>query len=166
MSIIDKLKNLGGKGMDVKISAELENLMKDKGIKKEEVQEIINKAESSGNKLKSTDGELCIAKGEFENLTVYAMYSASELKDVYTHKMKILGLTGGELADADYDDESDWVCAKTGEPALERNVDMNYMGVTRPGPGIVCPNGSDFYVSPGVAKTLTTAESVLEEKRA
>ena len=58
------------------------------------------------------------------------------------------------------------VCAKCGEIALERNVDMTYMGVTRPGPGLVCPKCNEFYVSDGVAKTLKTAESILEEKRA
>jgi len=152
--------------MDIKITEELDNTLKDNGFKKEEIQELIDNAESSGIKLKARDRDVSIAKGVSDNLTMYAVYSPSELLDVYAHKMSILGLTGGELNDIDYDDASDWTCAKCGEIALERNVDMTYMGVTRPGPGLVCPKCNEFYVSDGVAKTLKTAESILEEKRA
>ncbi|TGC08724.1 DUF7479 domain-containing protein [Methanolobus halotolerans] len=152
--------------MDIKITEELDNLLKDNGMKKEEIQEMIDNAESSETKLEARDGDISIAKGVSDNLTMYAVYSPSELVNVYAHKMKILGLTGGELDDIEYDDTSDWVCAKCGEIALERNVDMTYMGVTRPGPGIVCPKCNEFYISDGVAKTLKTAESILEEKRA
>ncbi|KXS42700.1 MAG: hypothetical protein AWU59_1517 [Methanolobus sp. T82-4] len=150
----------------VKISEEMDNLLKDNGIKQEEIKEMIDNAESSGTKLKARDGDLAIAKGVSDNLTMYAVYSPSELVDAYAHKMSILGITGGELDDVANDDESEWECAKCGEIALERNVDMTYMGVTRPGPGLVCPKCDEYYVSAGVAKTLKTAESILEEKRA
>ncbi|SFM31732.1 DUF7479 domain-containing protein [Methanolobus profundi] len=152
--------------MDIKITEELDNTLKDNGFKKEEIQELIANAEASGTKLKARDGNVTIAKGGSDNLTVYAVYSPDELLDVYAHKMNILGLTGGELNEIDYDDASEWACAKCGEIALERNVDMTYMGVTRPGPGLVCPKCDEFYVSDGVAKTLKTAEAILEEKRA
>ncbi|WP_406657638.1 hypothetical protein V7O62_03525 [Methanolobus sp. ZRKC2] len=152
--------------MDIKITEEMDNLLKDNGIKKEEIQEIVDNAESNGTKLKARDGDLSIAKGVSDNVTMYAIYSPSELVDAYAHKMSILGLTGGELHDIASDDESEWECTKCGEIALERNVDMTYMGVTRPGPGLVCPKCSEFYISSGVAKTLKTAESILEEKRA
>lgn len=152
--------------MDIKITEELNNTLKDNGFREEEIRELIAGAESSGQKLKARNGEMSIAKGGTDNLTVYAVYSASELLNVYAHKMKILGLTGGELSEIDYDDESEWLCGKCGEIALERNVDMTYMGVTRPGPGIVCPRCREFYVSDGVARTLKTAEAILEEKRA
>ncbi|WP_246275990.1 DUF7479 domain-containing protein [Methanolobus zinderi] len=150
----------------VKISEEMDNLLKDNGIKQEEIQEVIDNAESSGTKLKARDDDLAIAKGVSDNLTMYAVYSPSELVDAYAHKMNILGVTGGEIDDVANDDESEWECAKCGEIALERNVDMTYMGVTRPGPGLVCPKCDEYYVSAGVAKTLKTAESILEEKRA
>ncbi|QLC51244.1 hypothetical protein HWN40_05400 [Methanolobus zinderi] len=152
--------------MMVKISEEMDNLLKDNGIKQEEIQEVIDNAESSGTKLKARDDDLAIAKGVSDNLTMYAVYSPSELVDAYAHKMNILGVTGGEIDDVANDDESEWECAKCGEIALERNVDMTYMGVTRPGPGLVCPKCDEYYVSAGVAKTLKTAESILEEKRA
>jgi predicted RNA-binding Zn-ribbon protein involved in translation (DUF1610 family) len=153
--------------MDLKITEQLDNLLKDNGVKKEEIREVIKNAEPNGQKLKSKDGKTCIAKGVSENLTIYAVYSASELLDVYTHKMNILGVTGGEIKPVEYDDASDWICAKCGEVALERNVDMSYLGVTRPGPGLVCPICGEMYVSAGMAKsTLKTAEAILEEKRA
>jgi hypothetical protein len=152
--------------MDIKITEELNNTLKDNGFKEEEIKELIANAESSGQKLKAREGDISIAKGGSDNLTVYAVYSPAELLGVYAHKMKILGLTGGELNEIDYDDASEWECAKCGEVALERNVDMTYMGVTRPGPGLVCPKCNEYYVSDGVAKTLKTAEAILEEKRA
>lgn len=152
--------------MDIKITEELENLLKDNGLKKEEIQEIIDNAESSGHKLKAKEGDLSIAKGASENLTVYAVYNPSELVNVYTHKMSVLGVTGGEMKELEYDTSSDWTCVKCDEGAQERNVDMSYLDVTRPGPGIVCPKCGDVYVSEGVAHTLKTAESILEEKRA
>ena len=152
--------------MDIKITEEVENLLKDNGLKKEEVMEIIDNAEASGHKLKAKEGDICIAKGVAENLTVYAVYNPSELVNVYTHKMSVLGVTGGEMKELEYDTTSDWTCVKCSEDAQERNVDMSYLDVTRPGPGIVCPNCGDVYVSEGVAHTLKTAESILEEKRA
>lgn len=102
----------------------------------------------------------------FKKSPGYFYQSPTELLNAYAHKMHMDGLTGGELHDVEYDDESDWVCQKCGETALERNVDMSYMGVTRAGPAIVCPKCQEFHVSDGVAKTLKTAESILEEKRA
>ncbi|WP_407356309.1 hypothetical protein [Methanolobus sp. WCC5] len=153
--------------MDLKITEQADNLLKDNGVRTEEILDIIKNAESSGSKLVSKDGNTCVAKGVSENLTIYGVYSATELLDVYTHKMNILGITGGEIKPVEYDDASDWMCAKCNEPALERNVDMAYLGVTRPGPGIVCPKCGEMYVSAGMAKsTLKTAEAILEEKRA
>lgn len=153
--------------MDIKITAQADNLLKDNGVRKEEILDIIKSAESSGHKLISKDGSTCIAKGVSKNLTIYAVYSATELLDVYTHKMNILGVTGGEIKPVEYDDASEWICAKCNEVARERNVDMSYMGVTRPGPGLVCAKCGDMYVSAGMAKsTLKTAEAILEEKRA
>lgn len=80
--------------------------------------------------------------------------------------MNINGPTGGNIHDVEYDDKSEWICQKCNEAALERNVDLSYMGVTRPGPALVCPDCGEIYVSEGVAKTLKTAEGILEEKRA
>ncbi len=152
--------------MSIKITENADNLLKDNGVRKEEIQNVIKEAESSGRKLVSKDGKTCIAKGVSENLTIYAVYSATELLDVYTHKMNILGITGGAINPVEYDDKIDMSCAKCNEGVLERNVDMNYLGVTRPGLGIICPKCKDTYVSSGMAKTLKTAESILEEKRA
>lgn len=156
--------------MDINVTEEVQNLLKDEGFKKEEIQEIIEKAESSGKKLKHKSEETFIAKDDSENLTTYAVYTTSgggiNLNNVYSHKMHINGLTGGELHDVEYDDKSEWICQKCNEAALERNVDMSYMGVTRPGPALICPDCGEIYISEGVAKTLKTAEGILEEKRA
>lgn len=61
--------------MDLNISDETNSLLKDNGFRIEEIQEIIENAESSGNKLKDVDGEVFIAKGDSDNLTTYAVYS-------------------------------------------------------------------------------------------
>jgi hypothetical protein len=157
--------------MDLNISDETNGLLKDNGFRIEEIQEIIENAESSGNKLKDADGEVFIAKGDSDNLTTYAVYSplsngAFELKSAYAHKMKVAGLTGGSFDEVEYDDENGWTCHKCNEAAVDRNIDMSYLDVSRPGPGIVCPKCGDIYITEGVTKTLKTAESILEEKRA
>lgn len=152
--------------MDLKFTENIENVLKDNGLKKEEVLDIVNQAENNGNKLKSADGQIYIAKGVSDNLSIYVLYNSNEIMDVYTHKMNIIGLTGGDLHPVELDDKSEWVCAKCDTEILERNIDMTYLDVTRPGPGLICPKCGDMYVSPGVAKTLKTAEGILEEKRA
>lgn len=157
--------------MDLNVSDELNDLLKDNGFRVEEIQEIIEKAESSGNKLKDAEEANFIAKGVSDNLTTYAVYSplsngAFELKTAYAHKMNVAGLTGGSFVEVEYDDDSGWICHNCNETAVDRNVDMAYLDVSRPGPGIVCPKCGDVYISEGVTKTLKTAESILEEKRA
>lgn len=157
--------------MDLKISDEVNDLLKDNGFRVEEIKDVIEQAETSGHKLSSADGNLFLARAVEDNLTTYAVYApiadgAFELKDAYAHKMTIDGLTGGSFVEVEYDDESEWTCTKCNEGAVDRNVDMSYLDVTRPGPGIVCPKCGDIYISNGVASTIKTAESILEEKRA
>ncbi|NYT19100.1 MAG: hypothetical protein GKC08_02245 [Methanosarcinales archaeon] len=157
--------------MDLNVSDEVNNLLKDNGFRIEEIQDIIENAESSGKKLKDAEGEVFIAKGVSDNLTTYAVYAplsngAFELKSAYAHKMNVAGLTGGSFVEVEYDDDSGWICHNCNETAVDRNVDMSYLDVSRPGPGIVCPKCGDVYISEGVTKTLKTAESILEEKRA
>ena len=120
--------------MDLKFTENIENVLKDNGLKKEEVLDIVNQAENNGNKLKSADGQIYIAKGVSDNLSIYVLYNSNEIMDVYTHKMNIIGLTGGDLHPVELDDKSEWVCAKCDTEILERNIDMTYLDVTRPGP--------------------------------
>ncbi|WP_440951857.1 DUF7479 domain-containing protein [Methanococcoides sp. FTZ1] len=157
--------------MDLNVSDEVNDLLKDNGFRIEEIQEIIENAESTGNKLKDSEGAVFLAKGVADNLTTYALYSyldngAFELKGAYAHKMNIAGLTGGAFVEVEYDDENGWTCNNCNEAAVDRNVDMSYLDVSRPGPGMVCPKCGEIYISEGVNKTLKTAESILEEKRA
>ena len=157
--------------MDLNVSDEVNDLLKDNGFRIEEIREIIENAESSGNKLMDADGAVFLAKGVSDNLTTYAVYSpldngAFELKSAYAHKMSVAGLTGGAFVEVEYDDENGWTCNNCNEAAVDRNVDMSYLDVSRPGPGMVCPKCGEIYISEGVNKTLKTAESILEEKRA
>ncbi|AEH60231.1 hypothetical protein Mzhil_0355 [Methanosalsum zhilinae DSM 4017] len=154
--------------MDIKVSEEVASLLKDNGLKKDEMVSIIEDAESSGDKLKSKDGSKCLAKNESDNLTIYALYSSANggfaLDSAYAHKMKMIGLTGGSF-DPDEAEETDWICNKCGETAVETNVDMSYLDVTRPGPAVVCPKCNQMYLEEDMMKTIKTAESILEEKR-
>ena len=154
--------------MDIKISEEVANLLKDNGLKAEEMEKVIKDAEESGKKLESKDGSKCLAKAEDDNLTCYALYSASNggfsLDSVYAHKMKMVGPTGGEF-NVEAADEADWICKKCNENAIEANVDMTYLGVTRPGNAIVCPKCGDMYLGEDMVPTIKGAEGILEEKR-
>lgn len=152
--------------MNLQINEDVDNLLKDNGLKKEEILQIVDDAEKNGQKIKSVDGQVYIAKGESNNLSIYVVYNNTNITDVYTHKMNMIGPTGGDLHPVELDDESEWICTKCDTKLLERNIDMSYLDVTRPGPGLICPKCNNTYVSPGVAKTLKGAEGILEEKRA
>ncbi len=151
--------------MTLNINDNLKKSIQDQGLKVEEIQSIIENSISTSKRLFSNDRNLFLSKEESKNLTIYVEYSANEILDVYTHKMNIIGITGKIIEPVGYDDTTEWKCEKCNENAVYRNIDMEYFGVIRAGPGIICPKCLESYVSSGVAKTIKKAEDTLEEKR-
>ncbi|WP_406659793.1 hypothetical protein V7O66_08040 [Methanolobus sp. ZRKC3] len=150
----------------VTISDEVKTLLKDSGFQESDVLEVVNAAEASGNKLKKADGSACLAKNVTDNLTSYAVYNDSEVVNVYAHQMQAGEPIGGWDEAVESPLESEWICNKCGETAMNRNVNMSFMGMTRAGPAIVCEKCKDVYVEADMVKTLAVAESILGEKRA
>jgi len=150
----------------VTISDEVKTLLKDNGFQESDVLEIVNAAEASGDKLKAADGSVCIAKKVTDNLTSYAVYNDKEVVNCYAHQMKAGEPAGGWDAEQETPLESNYICNKCGETAMNMNVSMSFMGMSRVGPAIVCQKCKDVYVEPEMVKTLAVAESILGEKRA
>lgn len=159
---------LFGSSIELEVSKKVEGVLKERGLKKGEVKKVVENAESTGKKLKDEAGERFLAKSFNENLTTYAVYEAMgedefKLLSGYAHKMKIEGPTQG----VEDENESEWFCNKCDEKTVEGNVDLSYLGVTRPAPGVMCPECKDSYIMEDIVTgTLPAAEGILEEKRA
>lgn len=151
--------------MDFIIKEEVRKKIENQGLKISEIQKIIEESEKCKHKFISNDKSKCLVKGPLGNLTIYVEYNNDEILNIYTHKMKIIGVTGDINEPVNYDDSTEWVCFYCNKPAVYRNIDMEYFGVIRPGPGIICTSCLDSYVSEGVSQTIKKAEDTLEEKR-
>lgn len=147
------------------ISDTIKNKMEDQGIKKEEILSIIDNAEKTNHKFCLKDNSKYLAKSEFKNLTIYVEYNKSEIINIYSHKMNIVGITGDVNEPVNFDDTTEWNCCYCNKPAVFRNIDLKYYGIVKPGPGIVCTTCLDSYITEGIAKTIKKAEDTVEEKR-
>ncbi len=152
--------------VELNINGDVEDLLTERGLEISEVEDIVETAEETNEKLRNDEG-VCCAKEVGENLTCYAVYEESgdgyNLLSAYAHKMKVEGPTDEDIEP----DGSEWECVSCGTTAVEGNVDLSYLGITRPVSGIVCPDCGTGYVPENVAvDTLPVAEETLEEKRA
>ncbi len=149
--------------MDVAISPEVKEILGQRGIKEDEIAEVINEAESSKDKLVSGSGDN-IARKKIGESTIYAVYSASNggatLKTAYSTR-----LDTGEIVNAM--DESEWKCSKCSELAWNGHSEMFYMGVRRVGPALVCKECKSVFIEEYLAiNTLAVVEALFEKKRA
>ena len=152
--------------MEIKIPNEVMELIGKRGIKKDDVKDVIETAESSNKKI--VMGNRNLAKKIIGQAIVYVDYELDKgllkkhatVKSAYSHRLML-----GEIVNAT--DKSDWVCAHCNEPALYGHVAMTYMQVTRNGPAVVCPKCKDSWVEEYLAtKTLAAVEGLFEKKRA
>ena len=71
------------------INDEMADLMEERGIREEDVREVLAFAETTGNKLYMEDEEHFLARKRIDNFTAYVEYAvkedAIELLDVYSH---------------------------------------------------------------------------------
>ena len=153
--------------MDVKMSDAVKETVGKRGLKEQDVQEVVNNAESAKKKLVNKSGKV-LAKKVINNVTIYAGYnvergilkSYANLNSAYSHRMalgKIVNSTEG----------SDWTCANCNEMAKLGTVEMSYIGVSRNGPALVCPKCGDSWVEEYLAtKTIAVAEGLFEKKKA
>ncbi len=137
------------------VSYENKAILEERGIKESDVEEVI----ASGTKIKNGASDV-LSKKRIGDVTYYAMANGDVVKTAYSHKMSV-----GAVVNVQSD--SDWVCLKCNEAAKEGTADVEYMGVSRSGPAIVCPKCGDAWVEEYLAtKTVAVAEGLFEAKRA
>lgn len=77
--------------INVTLSAEVESVMEERGVCLEDIQTVIETAETSGVKLLNQDTGHFLAKKRLENVTVYAEYQIdgdnANVVDVYSHRV-------------------------------------------------------------------------------
>lgn len=163
----DKSEESAHKGvekMKVNIPDDVKETIGKRGIKVEEIQEIIDAAESTKKKLVSADGSRNLAKKQIGDVTIYADYSIADgeakLNTAYSHRIA-LGTTVNMVEPAP------WKCAQCNEDVMAGHVNMSYMQVDRVGPALICPKCNDSWVEEYLAiNTLAAVEGLFEKKRA
>ncbi|RZN60550.1 MAG: hypothetical protein EF811_06470 [Methanonatronarchaeia archaeon] len=153
---------------ELEISSDVQEAIEERGLDEKSIKKAIQEGEKSGHKLVNQEDGSVLAKTEGDNLTTYAQYKKidedkMELVSAWGHKMSI----EGPASEGPGEEIEDWICEGCGGNAIERNIDISYLGITRPVVGMYCPDCEQGYVSEELAvNTLPTAASILEEKRA
>jgi hypothetical protein len=155
--------------MDVKMTPEVKEVIGKRGLKEADIEGVIKAAESTKKgKIEMKSTGRTISKGKVGDVTVYADYdfekkllgSHANLKTAYSHRMAMGGIVNSQ-------ENTEWTCANCGNPAKVGTVEMQYMGVKRNGPAIVCTTCKDAWVEEYLAtKTIAAAEGLFEKKKA
>ena len=148
--------------MDAKFSDSVKELIGERGLKIDDVIDVINTAEASGKKI--SNGSQNLAKKRIGEVTIYAVYDNNgNVESAYSHRMVL----GDLQKTTDEPDPTDWVCVSCNEKAVIGTVLMTYMGITRSGPAVVCEKCGDAWVEEYLAtKTIAAAEGLFEKKKA
>ena len=81
-------------GINLNKSAEVEELLEERGIHDEEIKMVIHNAETTGAKLYQQDGDRFLARSRVLDATFYAEYSVSgedyTVHSAYAHKSELV----------------------------------------------------------------------------
>ena len=180
--------------IELSLTEQVEKLLEERGIKKEDVKEVIEHCESTGRKFYLPEEKRFLGKKRIENVTVNVEYSAGgenafEVHTAYTHRAELLENTSkpmvtglgakvdifGEDMEEMYRDEKSkkkrlgipWRCFKCEEKIVPANTDVTFMDITRSMYSMACPKcGLVMVEEPTALKTLAAAEGLLEAKAA
>jgi hypothetical protein len=154
--------------MDFKMSDSVKETIGKRGLKVDDVQDVIKTAEGANKKVLDKSTGKVIAKKVINNVTVYVDYnvekgilkSHANVNSAYSHRMTL-----GKIVNAT--EASPWTCVHCNAPAMTGTAEMSYIGVSRNGPAIVCTKCGDAWVEEYLAtKTLAAAEGLFEKKKA
>jgi len=154
--------------MDIKMSDQVKETIGKRGLKVDDVMDVVKTAEGANKKVVDKASGRVIAKKVINNVTVYADYSVEKgilkshanVASAYSHRMAL-----GKIVNAT--ELSTFVCTHCNAQAFLGTAEMTYMGVSRNGPAIVCPKCGDSWVEEYLAtKTLAAAEGLFEKKKA
>jgi len=154
--------------MDVKMTDAVKETVGKRGLKENDVVDVVKGAEAANKKILNKSTGRILAKKLINNVTVYADYnvekgilkSHANVNSAYSHRMilgKVVNSTGA----------SEWTCMNCNEQAFNGTTEMTYIGVTRNGPTVNCPKCGDSWVEEYLAmKTIAAAEGLFEKKKA
>jgi len=153
--------------MDFKASDQVKETIAKRGLKIDDVMDVVKTAEGANKKIINKDGKV-VAKKVINNVTVYADYniekgilkSHANVNSAYSHRMTL-----GKIVNAT--EPSPWTCVHCNKQAFNGTAEMSYIGVSRNGPAVVCTTCGDVWVEEYLAtKTLAAAEGLFEKKKA
>lgn len=152
--------------MEVKMSDAVKEMIGKRGIKAENVEEVVKNAESSGKKFTKKGTNHNLAMKMVGDITMYVAYDLESgilkktavVTTAYSHRVKLLkNQSMGAV--------TEWVMGNM--PVHTATVELEYMTVHRSGPGLSSADGSLIMVEEYLAtKTLAAAEGLFEKKRA
>lgn len=174
--------------MEIKLQ-QVEKLLEERGIKKEDVKEVIEHCESTGRKFYLPEEKRFLGKKRIGNVTVNVEYSADgTVHTAYTHRAELLENTskpmatelGGKVDVYGEDTELKrdetvgtkrlgipWWCSKCEEKVVPANTEVTFMNVQRSMYSMACPKcGNVMVEEPTALRTLAAAEGLLEAKGA
>jgi hypothetical protein len=147
------------------IKPEVANVLKERGIKEDEVKSLVDYAETNKEKFVNAAENLHWTTKPIGNVTFSAVYKPSgtgfELVSAYSYKVKQKTIT-----DYIMEDVAPWVYAKTNEKIVRVTADYEYIGVTRAVSALGCKGCATAYIEEYMAmKTIAIAQMLLEKKK-
>jgi DNA-directed RNA polymerase subunit RPC12/RpoP len=154
--------------MDFKATDQVKETIGKRGLKVDDVMDVVKTAEQDNKKIIDKSTGKIIAKKVINNVTVYADYniekgilkSHANVNSAYSHRMTL-----GKIVNAS--EPAPYTCAHCNAQTSYGTAEMSYIGVSRNGPAVVCPKCGDVWVEEYLAtKTIAAAEGLFEKKKA
>jgi hypothetical protein len=175
--------------MEICITDKVKKLLEERGIKREDVKEVIEHGESTRRRFYMPEEKRFLGKKRIGNVTVNVEYSADgTVHTAYTHRAKLLENTSkpmvtelggkvdvyGEGTEQKRDETVGtqklgvpWSCSKCNEKAVPANTEVTFMNIQRSIYSMACPKcGLVILEEPTAVGTLAAAEGLLEAKGA
>jgi hypothetical protein len=147
------------------IKPEVAAVLKERGIKEDEVKTLVDWAETTKEKFVDPGKNLHWTTKKMGNANLSAIYKPSgaglELVTAFSYKVMQKAITDYIL-----EDTTDWVYAKTNEKVTRITADWEYIGVSRLASALGCKSCPTAYLEEYMAtKTIAIAQMLLEKKK-
>jgi hypothetical protein len=178
--------------IDLNMTEQVKELLKERGIKKEDVKETIEHGESKKRKFYIPGENRFLGKKKIGNVTMNVEYSAGkkafDVITAYSHRAELLENTSKPMATslggkADiYGEDMDelgvggtekkklgipWWCSKCEEKVIPANTEVTFMDIQRSMYTMTCMKcGLSMVEEQNAIQTLAAAEGLLEQKAA
>jgi len=153
--------------ISIKIDAPVSETLKERGIRRQDVQQVLASSRQTGNFFtRGSDGR-CLAYSMTEKTTYWVEYMMEEdgyrIFTAYSHRMQIL--EGLNMPVQPKEERIDWLCAKCAKPLEWATVKLTYLDETFAADIPACPSCRRPLVSEKDAvEKMAVAEKMLEDK--